>query len=212
VSAPRPATPRALIAGTLLVLAGLGFWVLYVQRSGGAEQHSYDRAGRPPSYVRLLAGQTYSIAIHGGVNREIRLGLDPSALQCSAARPGQTPGALNLTNENKDTKAINQIASFVSGITGAVQVRCAGIGAVYVDDAEDAAYDWSGVWIVLASLALAAGLPLALSGLRGPTPPRALGPDGADVGRVEPDAEQLLGVTPGTVRSPVRGRGVTREP
>jgi hypothetical protein len=37
VSAPRPAPPRALIAGTLLVLAGLAFWALFVKQSGGVE-------------------------------------------------------------------------------------------------------------------------------------------------------------------------------
>jgi hypothetical protein len=163
--------PRALIAGTLLVLAGLGCWVLYLKQSGGAEHHSYDRAGDPPAHVRLVAGKTYSIAVHGGVGRELRLGLDPGSLHCTATRQGEGPGALQLATENRDTKATNQIASFVSGVTGLVQVRCNGIGAVYVDDAASASFDWSGMWLVLASLALTIGIPLGLSGLRTPSTP-----------------------------------------
>jgi hypothetical protein len=160
--------PRRLIAGTLLVLVGLASWVLYLTQSGGAEQHSYNRAGHPPADVRLVEGGAYSIAIHGGVDREIRLGLDPASLQCTAAPPGRAAVALELSTQGKDTKATNEIATFYSPVSGSVRVRCSGIGAVYVDDAEDASYDWSGVWLVLASVALAVGIPLGLSGLRGP--------------------------------------------
>jgi hypothetical protein len=156
-----------VIAGTLLLIAGLASWAFFVQRSN-TEPHSYSRGGKPPSSVRLVAGDTYSIAIHGGVDREVQLGLSPSALQCTAALAGQAPGALELVVEQQDTKATDKIASFVSAISGVVQVQCTGIGRVYVDDAADATFDWSGVWLVLASLALAIGVPLMLSALRGP--------------------------------------------
>ena len=161
--------PRAALAGPLLVLIGLACWALYVQRSH-SEPHAYSHGTNPPSHVRLVAGDTYQISIHGGVRREQQLGLDPAALQCTAARSGQVPGALRLAVvEQRDSKANDQIASFVSAISGAVQVQCTGIGAVYVDDAADAPFDWSGTWLVLASLALLIGLPLTLSVLRGTT-------------------------------------------
>jgi hypothetical protein len=197
VSAPRPAPPRALIAGTLLVLAGLAFWALFVKQSGGVEQHAYNRAGHPPSYAGVVTGKTYNIAIHGGVDREVALGLDPAQLTCTAARPGQVPGALNLVAENKDSKATNQIASFVSAITGQVHVECKGIGTVYLENAVGASFDWSGVWLVLASLALAVGLPLGLSALRSPAGSSAGASSAddsgsADVGRVDPAAEEVL--------------------
>jgi hypothetical protein len=181
MSAPRPASTRALSLGTLLILAGLVAWALYVKQSN-SERHSYARGGAPPSYVQLSAGKTYGIAIRGGVLRELQLGVRPSGLHCTAARPGEAPGALPITSEpapnpGDDPKTTNQIATFLSGISGPAHVQCQGLTDVYVDNADDAAFDWSGLWLVLASLALAVGLPLALSGLRRP------------VRRVDPAAE-----------------------
>jgi hypothetical protein len=174
-------TQRRVLAGPLLVIVGIVCWALYVKQSH-SQAHAYSHGANPPSYVRLVAGHTYQISIHDGVRRETELGVDPAALQCTAARPGQAPGPLRLTVEDSSTtKATNQIASFVSSITGSVQVQCAGFPAVYVDDAADASYDWSGAWLVLASLALLAGLPLTLSLLRKMSLPREeslLGPPG----------------------------------
>ena len=162
--------PRASLAGPLLVLVGLGCWALFVQRSH-SEAHAYSHGANPPTYVRLVAGQTYQISIHGGVRREADLGVDPATLQCTALRPGQAPGALRLQVEDSNTKANNQIASFVSAISGDVQIQCTGIGAVYVDDAANSPFDWSGVWLVLASLGLLIGVPLTVSLLRNTTAP-----------------------------------------
>lgn len=165
---PRPIAPRPLSVGAILVFAGLAMWALYVQQSRG-ESHAYSPDGKPANYVQLVAGHTYSIAIHGGVAREAELGLDPAALQCTAARSGEAPGSLEVDAYDANTKATNAIASFVSQVSGEVHVECTQVGAVYVDDAADAAFDWSGVWLVFASLALVVGLPLTLSALRGTT-------------------------------------------
>ena len=191
MSRPRPRTPAALIAGALLVVAGLGFWTLYVKQSGNGG-HSYDRGGSPASSVRLVAGETYTISIHGGVDREVELGLDPAALQCTAALGGEAPGALDIVAQSRDSKATNEIASFVSSISGDVHIQCEGVGAVYIDDAEDAPFDSSGVWLVLASLALIIGLPLTLSGLRRPAGEARELADVTDVDRVDPPAESVL--------------------
>jgi hypothetical protein len=161
---------RRLTAGAVLIVLGLLCWALYV-RQAGHERHAYARGAAPPTYVHLTAGKTYRIAIHGGVSRELELHVSPSALSCTAARPGEAPGALSVTSEpapssGEDAKTTDQIATFLSQITGPVHVECQTLGAVYVDNADDAAYDWSGVWLVLASIALAVGLPLALSALR----------------------------------------------
>jgi hypothetical protein len=160
-----PRLPRPLVLGPLLILVGLLCWALYVHQTN-TEHHAYAHGGNPPTYVQLHMGKTYGIAIHGGVHREIQLGLAPGSVQCTAAQPGEAPGPLDVTAEAQDTKATDRIASFVSGIDGVVHVQCSGIGAVYLDNAADAAYDWSGFFLVLASLALLVGLPLALSGLR----------------------------------------------
>ncbi|MDT4921737.1 MAG: hypothetical protein QOI15_2639 [Pseudonocardiales bacterium] len=186
----RRRTQIIAIVGTVLVLAGLGFWALYVQASAD-EPHAYARGGAPPQYVRVEIGKTYRIAVRGGVATLAKAGLDPATLTCTAARPGEGPGALSLSFENKDTKATNDVASFVAAMNGRLHVECAGVGAVFVDNAEDSAVDWSGLWLVLASLALVVGTPLILSALRssGNRPGDSVA---ADVGGVDPAAEEVL--------------------
>jgi hypothetical protein len=178
------------VVATVLVLGGLAAWALYVQGSRD-EPHAYARGGNPPAYVQVEIGKTYRIAVRGGVPAETRAGVAPDALTCTAARPGESPGMLNLTDENADTKATNDIASFTAAFTGRLHVECSGLGPVFVDNAADSAFDWSGVWLVLASLALVIGTPLVLSLLRG----AGGGPsDGslADVERIDPAAEEIL--------------------
>lgn len=185
--------PRGLIVGALLIVFGLASWSLYVKQSGD-EPHAYARAGDPPTYVQLAAGDQYFLSIRGGVNSELRLGIDPTALQCTAARPGQGRGALRLLAEQSGTKAMDAIASFVSAISGRVHIECTGIDAVFVDDAADSPFDSSGLWLVLASAALAAGLPLTLSGLRRAGAATAARQSRADsaVECVDPSAEEVL--------------------
>jgi hypothetical protein len=188
VTQPRRRLPITAVSGTLLVLLGLVAWALYVKTSGD-EPHAYSHRGSPPGYVQVIAGHTYRIAIRGGVDEEVALGLDPASLACTAARPGEAPGALAITYQGADTKATNDIGSFVSRITGQVHVECTGFGPVFVDNAADAAYDWSGLWLVLASLGLLVGGPLVLSALRSAGRGTA---ESADVDRVDPAAEELL--------------------
>jgi hypothetical protein len=191
VTDPRRRAPRTLAAALVLVAAGLGFWALYAKQSR-AERHSYANGGAPAAYVQVLAGNNYGLAIPGGVDREAQLGVSPSALQCTAAAPGQAPGALSVTAEKSDTKATDRIATFDSTITGRVHIECARLGAVYVDNAADAQYDWSGVWLVLASLALLIGLPLLLSALRGLGRTGESPSIGSDVDGVDPAAAEIL--------------------
>lgn len=147
------------------MVVGLACWALYVWQAR-SHPHAYNSGANPPSDVRLVAGDTYWISIHGGVARVAEFGIDPTALQCTAVRTGAGPSALRLVTETSDTKENDRIASFVSAITGPAQIRCDGIGAVFVDNAAEAPYDWSGLWLVLTSLTLAVGLPLSLSALR----------------------------------------------
>lgn len=190
MSEPRRARLGVVVAGTVLVLGGLASWALYVQQSGNAA-HAYARGGKPPAYVQVHAGGTYRIAVRGGVATEAQAGIAPASLHCTATRPGEAPGALRLTYENADTKATDDVASFVAAVTGKLHVECIGLGPVFISNADDAAFDWSGVWLVLASLALAVGGPLVLSLLRSASAGR---PDGslADVERIDPAAEEFL--------------------
>jgi hypothetical protein len=167
----QPAAPRRLLAGGMvLVFVGLLSWVLYGYQAG-RENHSYKPHGAPPASVRVESGHTYWLAVPGGVTALRAAGLDPTAPTCTAAAPGQGPGQLRVTpvvsKDVSDTRFINRFASFVAAASASLRINCTGIGAVYVDNPAGAAFDWSGFWLVLASLALVVGLPLILAALRG---------------------------------------------
>jgi hypothetical protein len=169
VTAPRAVPSRLLASGIVVVLAGLLCWVLY-GLAAGRENHSYKPHGAPPSSVRVERGHTYWLAVPGGVTALRDAGVDPTAPTCTGAAPGQGPGQLQvtpvITKDSTDTRFINRFASFVAASSGTLRVRCTGLGAVYVDNPAGAGFDWSGLWLVLASAALAVGLPLTLAGLR----------------------------------------------
>lgn len=151
-------------AGVVLLVIGAGLWLAY-RLLAGTEPHSYAQ-GVAPASVRLTAGQTYSLAIRGGMPAAQRLGIPPTALRCAASGPGIGVRPLTLRPEAADTKAINQIATFVAPVTGRVHVSCAGLTGVFVDDAADAPPDHAGLALLLATIALTLGVPLALSALR----------------------------------------------
>lgn len=165
MSALRPSKPRGSGVGVLLIALGALCWLLYAIQSG-REQHAYAHGGAPPNYVQLEAGQQYWIAIPGGVRSEVSAGLDPANLKCTLTRPDGNAEELTLAVENSDSNATDQIASFIADTSGQRHVDCTGIGSVYVDNAVDSGTDWSGVWLVLASVLLAIGFPLTLAALR----------------------------------------------
>jgi hypothetical protein len=159
------------VVGGVVVLIGLVSWVLYGIAAGN-ENRSYRPHGAPPQYFRLVSEHTYWLAVPGGVPSLRAAGVDASKLSCTAAAPGQAPGALQVTsaiaNAGDDAKFVNRIGSFVAGFSGSAHIECTGVGAVYVENPAGGEFDWSGLWLVLASAALVVGLPLTLSGLRRP--------------------------------------------
>jgi hypothetical protein len=186
------------IVGTVLILAGLGSWALYVGASGD-EPHAYARNGSPPQYVQVYAGNTYRLAVRGGVPAVIAAGVEINSLTCTAAAPGQAPGALNISLEKtgsdprkiEQSEPINDIASFVASRNERLHIECGGLGPVFVDDAEGAAFDWSGVWLTLASILLLIGIPLILSSFRSAGRGRS-DSAAAHVGGLDPAAEEVL--------------------
>jgi hypothetical protein len=198
VADPRRPSSRVATAGLVLVVAGLAFWALFRYQSG--RQHDSFARGGPPATVHLTTGHTYWISIAGGVRRELRLGRDPAALQCTESAAGAAPRVLVIAPQARDTKALNQIGSFTAPVTADVRLQCDGLSAVYVDDS-DGAFDHAGLWLLLASVALAVGAPLAVaatvasrasraSGARDPeadgSDPASGGPGGDGPDRAEP--------------------------
>lgn len=172
---PRRTTARLAFAGALLVVVGLGCWALYWLRSG-TEDHSYSRNPIPPTTVHITLDKTYGIAIPGGVQAEQDLGLDPGSVRCTVSAASGATNPLPVTAEGTDTKATNQIASFLAPFTGRAHVQCQGLPPVFVDNADDASADVSGIWLVLATIALTVGVPLVISALRSAGRPRAAAP------------------------------------
>jgi hypothetical protein len=202
VTAPRPTSARFAVAGVLLVLLGLGFWTLYWLRSG-TEDHSFSRNPIPPTDVHLTKGKTYDLAVPGGVPAEQSLGLDPASVQCTITASGAAGGTeLAVLPESATTKATNQIASFIAPFTGRAHVQCRGLPPVFIDNADDAPADLSGLWIVLSTVALTVGIPLLISALRSAGQPRPVAPAPGS-GLVPGEDEEIEGFVDRTRRGVV---------
>lgn len=154
-------------AGLVLVFAGLVFWGVSRYIASG-ETHSFSPGAVAPTYVQVTSGRTYSVAVPGGVQTLAAQGRQIKTVQCTVNGQGQAPTPLPLALESDSTKATNRIATFVAASTGLVHITCPGIAQVFVDNADGQAYDSSGPWLVIASIALAVGIPLVLSVLRRP--------------------------------------------
>jgi hypothetical protein len=161
---PRESSRKAIAAAVLLIL-GLGCGGLYRLVSGG-EQHSYTAGGLPAAGAHITAGQTYLLSVHGGVRTLADRGLDPASIQCEYVSVGSVAQRLAIVAESQDTKAANAFASFTAPFTGPVSVDCLGLGAAFIDDADNAPADLAGWYLVLAVLALTTGVALALSAMR----------------------------------------------
>ena len=170
--------------GAVLIVIGAGLWLL--SRSvAGSETHSY-AAGRPPASVEVIAGHSYTLAIRGGVTAAQNAGFSPSMLGCIASSPQIGVRPLKVTAEPSDTKAVNQIGTFVAPVTGRVQVTCPGLGTVFVDDAVNAPADHSGLALLLGTIALTVGVPLTLSAVRSARRGAITGPFARQDGRRQP--------------------------
>ena len=170
-----------VLPAALLVAAGLLLWVTS-GFAAGRERHSYT-GGRPAASAQVSAGHTYWLAVHGGVRALQARGVDPKTVTCTAYRTAGSGVALTLTREVVDTKAVNAFASFVAPATQRISVVCTGVGAVYVDDAQDATFDVGGLLLIAACVVLVIGVGLLLSAVRtgaARPAPYATSPDGHD--------------------------------
>jgi hypothetical protein len=175
----RRASSPVTFVGVLLLLFGIGLWGLY-RVAAGREDHAFAPDAIAPTEVHVTAGMSYSIAIRGGVPTETKAGLDPGALHCQYTPRGGSPAELTIVAEQTDTKATNQVASFTAPVSGSIHIECPGLAAVFVDDADDASGDLSGVLLVAATISLTAGVGLTLSALRGRPAPASTAASTAD--------------------------------
>jgi hypothetical protein len=155
---------RALVAIGLLV-AGLALAASYRVVSG-TEHTAYASGGLPATGAQVTEGKTYGLSVPGGVDELRKRGANVNSPECSWSVPGGASQVLSAQASGADTKAINVVATFTSPVTGPIAVTCAGWGAMYIDDADNAPADVAGWLLVLAVIALTVGVGLGVSALR----------------------------------------------
>ena len=154
---------RGIIAVVLLFGAVL-FGGLY-RVADSVEKHSYNTGATPPDKVRLTAGHRYEISVPGGRKELAKRGISTSTAQCSLTQSGTLESILTVELISADVRPTNALASFTSPVSARVHIDCGPWGAVYVDDADDSGWDYSGLFLVLAAAFLTASVALGLSAL-----------------------------------------------
>jgi hypothetical protein len=159
-----PIARRAVVA-TVLLLLGVGLAAAYRVISG-TQRQAFSVGAVPPSSSQVTEAKTYQLAVPGGVTTLKKRGANVTAAQCEWSVGGSGSQLLQVTAAGPDTKATNVVGTFVSPVTGDIRVDCAGWGAMYIDDADNAPADVAGWFLVLAVIALAVGAGLGVSALR----------------------------------------------
>ena len=132
----------------------------------GTEHTAYAAGGVPPATAHVTEGKTYGLSVPGGVSTLRKRGADVNSPECQWSAAGTGTQVLQAQAGGPDTKAINVVATFVSPVTGDIAVSCAGWGAMFIDDADSTPADVAGWLLVLAVVALTAGVGLGVSALR----------------------------------------------
>jgi hypothetical protein len=162
---------RGTIAvGLLLIgLLSLGLWRVV----SGSEHQVFAEGATVPATSKVTAGHTYSLAVPGGVLAMVDRGIPKVTgqngttlgLVCTWSVDGSANQALSIQVESLDTKATNNVASFVAPATGDFSVSCDGWGQVFIPDADGGSSDPSGIFLMLSIITLTLGAALGLSSL-----------------------------------------------
>jgi len=158
------ALARLSLGVTLVVLAVLLFGLSRLVSAG--QRHSYDRGATPAPTYHLTRGEKYQLSVHGGIAELRKKGLLPvgSSPQCRYSSAGGPDETITLDSVKDDERDLQVFATFTSPVSGDVHVSCVGMADVFVDDADDAGFDYSALLVVLATLVGVAGVGVAASG------------------------------------------------
>jgi hypothetical protein len=135
----------------------------------GRQRHAYDPGASPLSAYQLTAGRSYQLSTAGGVSeltkeRVLSADVTPVCTQVSAASPDAPSTALKLDSTNDDARDLRVFATFTATETGSFHITCQKIADVFVDDADNSAFDIGGALVLLATLIGLVGAIAALSG------------------------------------------------
>lgn len=155
----------------VLVLTGLLCWGLFRVISA-TEHHAYSADPVPRRRTLVTATNTYTLSVPGGVVALQRRNVPVKDAQCEWSTAGSAMQALPVSTD-PNTKATEVVGTFISPITGDIQIECIGWGPLFVDDANNATGDPAGYFLVLATIALTVGVGVGLSALRASAASRA---------------------------------------
>jgi hypothetical protein len=160
---------RAAIAVGLLLVGflSLGLWRVV----SGSEHQAFAKGATPPSASKVKAGNTYSLAVPGGVPAMLSHGIsevsgaagEQLGLTCEWSIGGAASQTLVVSPESPGTKAITTVAHFTAPASGEIAVSCDGWGRMFIPDAETGSSDPSGYFLLLSIITLTIGGSLALS-------------------------------------------------
>lgn len=163
---------RAAVA-VALVLVGFASWGLWRVLSGIGNA-PWDKGASAPTSAHVTAGETYSLAVPGGVPAMLAHGVPVAqtndnqtiSLQCWWSPVIGERRSLEVAAESTSTKAETTVGHFTAPRTGPLHVDCDGWGAMFIPDADDRPADLSGWALVIAIVTLTTGVGLGLSAAR----------------------------------------------
>ncbi|UQX89917.1 hypothetical protein M6D93_07900 [Jatrophihabitans telluris] len=161
----KAAASRRLVAGIVALLVALVL-LAGARLMSNAQLHAYDRGATPQGTYRLTAGKTYQLSAAQSVGTltaegVLGTGLD---LNCVARAASGAQNQLPIESTKDDARNLHLFATFRAADSGRFHIACNGLDQVFVDDADDAARDYSGLLTVLASVLGAIGVALVFSG------------------------------------------------
>jgi len=186
---------RSEFVAVLLIVLGIGLWAAY-RLMAGTENHVFSPNAIPPDFSTVTANQSYKLSYPGGVRALADQGLDARVLSCtwsSPSAPSSPTGvkqSLDVEGYNPGTRSRNEVAVFTGPTTGPIHVLCDGLGAMFIEDADDVARDPAGWFLVASTIVLTFGVALTMRVLRGA--PRAV-EDESDVPAPAPNPPRVAG-------------------
>ena len=157
-------TRRLWLGVVLLLIAGAAWLVRAAANSNAA--HAWTPDATPPRTVRLMAGEDYTLSTPAGISALAdRQGADKPTLRCTATSQSGSAVRLQVTVGQVDRRILHLVGRFRAPFSGPAAISCVGVGRVFVDDADDAAFDTAGLLVVVTVVALVTGGALTLSGI-----------------------------------------------
>ena len=169
--------PAQQLAGGIVVLLLAVVLFAGSRVVASVQNHSYDTGATPAATYHLTVGKTYQLSSPTGDADLKSAGvLDNLVCVTTNAAGVQTP--LSSVATLDDERDLRMFATFQAADTGDFAVTCTGITQVFVDDADDSAFDWAALLVLLTVVAAVVGVIGVVSGVYGRQPAR---PESVDV-------------------------------